>query len=493
MLGTETNTFSPIPTGWGVWRDTTLRRRSLERPSVSRNHAVFRPLFARLDARGWELAPGLQAFAAPAGITPRSVYEALRDELLADLEASAPVDGVMLFLHGAMVAEGYDDCEGDLLSRVRTLVGPEVPVGAELDLHCHLTETMCKASDVLVGFKHYPHTDTFERLLDLFEIIADAAEGKVRPTLAQADCRMIGMYHTTRTPMSEFVEDLYALESRPGVLNAWLAHGFPYGDVPSMGTRTVVVTDNDPDLAQRLANELRDRLYAIRADVQSQPTTLQAALDTAFADDQGPITIADTADNTGGGAPGDSTYFLQALLERPPRSIALGPLYDPGSVAICQDAGPGAVLRLRVGGKLCADSGAPVDVTVQVLATSDRVTQLLNGGPSNLGACAAIRILRDDVGEDDAFDLVISSRRTQAGSPELFTELGVDPRTKHLIIVKSTQHFHASFAPISKRILYAGDQGALQGRFTDIPYQNVATERYWPFSEPFGDLGDPDL
>jgi microcystin degradation protein MlrC len=487
MLGTETNTFSPIPTGWGVWRDTTLRHRSLERPSVSRNQAVYQPLFERLDARGWELAPGLQAFAAPAGVTPRPVYEALRDELLADLDASAPIDAVMLFLHGAMVAEGYDDCEGDLLTRVRERVGPQVPIGAELDLHCHLTETMCEAADVLVGFKHYPHTDTFDRLLDLFEIIADAAEGKVRPTLASADCRMIGMYHTTRAPMSEFVDDLYALETQPDVLNAWLAHGFPYGDVPSLGTRTVVVTDDDPALAQRLANRLRDQLYAIRTEVQSQPMTLQDALDVAFEEDQGPITIADTADNTGGGAPGDSTYFLQALLERPPRSVALGPLYDPGSVAICHDAGAGAVLRLRIGGKLCADSGCPVDVAVRVLATSDRVTQLLNGGPSNLGACAAIRILREGANDDDAFDMVICSRRTQAGSPELFTELGVDPETKHLIIVKSTQHFHASFAPISKRILYAGDQGALQGKFTDIPYQNVATERYWPFGEPFSE------
>ena len=120
---------------------------------MSRNHAVYRPLFERLDARGWELAPGLQAFAAPAGITPRPVYEALRDELLADLDASAPVDAVMLFLHGAMVAEGYDDCEGDLLTRVRERVGPKVPIGAELDLHCHLTETMCEAADILVGFR----------------------------------------------------------------------------------------------------------------------------------------------------------------------------------------------------------------------------------------------------------------------------------------------------------------------------------------------------
>ena len=220
-----------------------------------------------MDERGWTLAPGLQAFAVPAGTTPRVVYEALRDELLADLDALMPLDAVMLFLHGAMIADGYDDCEGDILARVRARVGPNIPIGAELDLHCHVTSSMLETADVLVGYKHYPHTDTYDRLIDLFEIVADTAEGKVRPTMASAACRMIGMYHTTREPMSGFVDRMYALEREPGVLNVWLAHGFPYGDVPSIGAHVVVATDNDPAKARELARSLRDRVlrYAQRS------------------------------------------------------------------------------------------------------------------------------------------------------------------------------------------------------------------------------------
>lgn len=489
MLATETNTFSPLPTGWNVWRDTVLRRRAEHDPTISRRQSVYVPLFDRLDARGWTLAPGLQAFAVPAGITPRAVYETLRDELLADLEAAMPVDAVMLFLHGAMVAEGYDDCEGDILTRVRARVGANIPIGAELDLHCHVTPTMLEKADVLVGYKHYPHTDTYDRLLDLFEIVVDTAEGRVRPTMARSPCKMIGMYHTTREPMVSFVAKMYALERRPGVLNVWLAHGFPYGDVPSMGAQVVVVTDNDPAEARRLARSLRDEFFALRDAVSTDTLSIDAALDLAIADGRAPITIADTADNTGGGAPGDSTFFLETLIRRRLTSAALGPLYDPGAVAICQDGGVGARLRLRVGGKLGPESGAPLDVDCTVIGLSDRVLQSLNGGPSSLGACAAVRVHVTDDAADMGIDVMLTSRRVQAGSPELFTGVGIEPGEKRFIVVKSTQHFHAGFAPLSARVIYTGDRGALIANMREIPYQRVNTAEFWPFN-PAPDFGD---
>ena len=491
-LGTETNTFSAIPTGWSVWRDTLLRRRaSSNGPTVERRHTVYRPLFERMDERGWTLIPGLQAFAVPAGITPRPVYESLRDELLDDLAAAGPIDAVMLFLHGAMVADGYDDCEGDLLQRVRSAIGPHVPLGAELDLHCHLTPAMLSHADVLVGYKHYPHVDTYDRLLDLFEIVADAAEGKTRPTMASAACHMIGLFYTTTEPMKGFVERLYATEREPGVLNAWLAHGFPYGDVPYIGSHAVVVTDNDPTKARALARSLRDEFFAMRKDVDPVSLGIDDAIDTALGAANYPVTIADTADNTGGGAPGDSTFFLEALIRRAVDGCAVGPLYDPGSVAICHDAGVGARVRLRVGGKLGPESGSPVDVECRVTAVADRVTQRLNGGPSNLGRCAAISI---DVGRSGAtvssgVDVVLSDRRVQAGSPDLFTALGIEPATKRILVVKSTQHFHAGFGPISAHILYAGGRGALERDVTRIPYRRVDTARYWPFN-PHPTLAD---
>ncbi len=487
MLATETNTFSPLPTGWNNWRDTVLRRRSEQDPTISRRQTVYGPLFSRLDARGWTLAPGLQAFAVPAGTTPRAVYEALRDELLDDLEAAMPVDAVLLFLHGAMVADGYDDCEGDILTRVRARVGRDIPIGAELDLHCHVTPTMLDTADILVGYKHYPHTDTYDRLQDLFEIVADTAEGKVRPTMASAPCKMIGMYHTTREPMTGFVERMYALEREPGVLNVWLAHGFPYGDVPSIGAHVVVATDNDPARARDLARVLRDEFFGMREAVCSEHLSIDAALNAALEDGRAPITIADTADNTGGGAPGDSTFFLAALIERNLGNVALGPLYDPISVSVCQDGGIGARLRLRIGGKLGAESGEPIDVECTVIGLSNRVVQTLNGGPSSLGACAGVRIHLET--DEDGIDVTLTTRRVQAGSPELFSGVGIDPTRKRIIVVKSTQHFHAGFAPISERVIYTGDRGALAADMRTIPYRRVATSDYWPFN-PSPDFGD---
>jgi microcystin degradation protein MlrC len=484
MLGTETNTFSPLPSGWQAWHAGTLRRRREHDPTVNRMHIAYAPLFAALDERGWTLVPGLQAFAAPAGITPRAVWESLRDELLEDLAHAGEIDAVMLFLHGAMVAEGCDDCEGDLLARVRAHVGRHVPVGAVLDLHCHVSEAMLARADALVGFKHYPHTDAYERLLDLFRILADTREGKVRPVTACARVRMLGFFHTTREPMASFVDGLYALEREPGVLNAWLAHGFPYADVPDLAVAAIVVTDGDRARADALARDLRDAFFALRHDVVPDFVGLDQALDAAPADSladslaepRGPVILADTADNTGGGAPGDSTFALSALLARDVSSAALGPLYDPGSVDVCHDAGAGAQIRLRIGGKLARESGPPVDVDCTVLAVAERVVQTLNGGPSELGRAAAVRI-------GAGIDVVLTAKRVQAGSPELFTRLGIEPRAKRVLVLKSAQHFHAGFAPLSSRVLYVGGPGALPGRLQDVPYRRIRAARYWPNTE----------
>ncbi len=168
-IATESNTFSLIPTGLRSFRDFA--------DFLAVTHPEAMSLFAgplwaarqRARERRWQLSEGLVAAAQPAGITTRSTYEALRDQLLDDLERSLPVDVVALGLHGAMVADGYDDCEGDLLARVRALVGPDVVVGAELDPHCHLSDRMVANADLLVAFKEYPHTDIPEREYELLD------------------------------------------------------------------------------------------------------------------------------------------------------------------------------------------------------------------------------------------------------------------------------------------------------------------------------------
>ncbi len=490
MLGTETNTCSPIPTGWNVWNGTLLHRRSDAEESAP---ALFQGLKAvvneTMNQRGWEVEFGLFAFAQPAGLTPRSVYEQLRDELLTDLRDSSNVDAVLLILHGAMVAEGYDDCEGDLIERIREQVGPDVPVGAELDLHCHVIQKMVENANALVGYKEYPHVDVLPRMLELFAILADAAEGKVNPVTSFFRCRMIGMIHTTREPMRGFVNELSALEGKNGVLNAWVGHGFPYGDVPDMGATMVVVTDGIPVQGVELAEKLGRRLFAMRQDICSSPLTLDECLNQAEQAAEGPVTIADTADNAGGGAPGDSTFFLSEMINRGIDNSAIAVFYDPVAVSLCQDAGLNTQIKLRIGGKMGPSSGPPVDVLATVIGLANEVTDNMGEIIMSYGASAAIKIhLGGEVSllPESGIDVILTENRAQCYSPKAFSQLGVDPQLKKILVVKSTQHFHAGFAPISKQILYAGDLGALSGDMLKIPYERVDTTGLWPFSDdPF--------
>jgi microcystin degradation protein MlrC len=364
-LYTETNTFSPLPCGLAAFRD-----RGYYPAGTHPDELLFYagPLWAarqRAKELGWVLHEGMVASAQPAGRVTRQAYEALRDELLADLKAAMPVDMVVLALHGAMVADGYDDCEGDVLTRVRQIVGRQAVVGAELDPHCHLSECMVEQADLLICFKEYPHTDVAERAFELVDRCAGTVTGHVRPVASVVDCDMIVTVHTTRAPARGFVDRMSALEQQPGVLSVSLAHGFAWGDTPDMGTKVLVYTDAmvrpAPQQGQALARQLADELIGLREQLVVQGPGIDEALDQALALGCGPVVLADSADNPGGGAAGDSTFLLQRLLARGIGAAALGPLWDPIAVRFAFEAGVGAQLPLRVGGKTGPMSGVPVD------------------------------------------------------------------------------------------------------------------------------------
>jgi microcystin degradation protein MlrC len=492
VLGTETNTFSPLPTGFNAWQDMLLVHRNDSADNPLNPAALLEPTAKQ---RGWEIRRGLLAYATPAGLTPKSVYTSLSNELLDDLKAEMPVDGVSLLLHGAMVADGCADCEGDILANIREIVGPDVPVGAVLDLHANVSDQMIEQATVLVGYKEYPHTDIFQRLIDLFNIVADTAEEKICPVMSTFDAKMIGVYHTTAEPMQSFVREMEELESRPEVLNVWLAHCFPWGDVPFIGARTVVVTDNNKPIGNELAGRLGRKFFGMRNEVLSRPDSLSNCLQRAQDALAGPVTIADTADNPGGGAPADSTFFLKEMLNRGIENAAIATLWDPVAVTLCEDGGIGACLDLRIGGKMGPTSGDPVDVSATVVGLAGDIGQELGGVKMSMGRCAAAKVRlpgNDDrpSAADQGIDVILSQHRTQTVAPNIFTELGIDPCKKKILVVKSSQHFQAAFAPISKEILYAGDLGALSGDLLTIKYKNVDTSRYWPFVDnPFNEQG----
>ena len=472
LLGTETNTFSPFLTGMQNFEQTYLVRNGAHGDNPE---SIAVPLLRWRElaqAQGWAVHEGLAAFAVPAGMTIRTVYETLRDEVLADLRAAMPVDAVLLYMHGAMVAQGYDDCEGDLTACVRQIVGPQVPIGVELDLHCHLTQQLIDNANAVVTYKEYPHVDPPERAVELFHIIADALAGKTKPVTALYDCGMIGVYHTTQEPVKSFVVKMQALEGKDGVLSVSLGHGFPWGDVPDLGTRMLVVTDNQPEKGAALAQELGEAFYAMRDYVQPTYLPIDAALDEAMANPSRPIVLADVADNSGGGAPNDSTFILRRLLERGIGNTAIGCIWDPVIVAVAMELGEGVAADLRIGGKMGPMSGDPVDLHVRVGKVATNATQVFGQGSGKLGDSVALH-------GPNGIDIVAISHRTQTFSPHVFTNVGIDPRQKQILVVKSMQHFHAGFAPIAAKILYVSAPGALVPDMAQIPWQR-ANQQLWP-------------
>jgi len=491
---TETNTFSPLPTGaddWEVVRDLADAEPGSALLAV-RDEAA---------ARGDELVFGLSAFAMPAGIAVRSAYDELLEELLGKLRAAGPVDAVLLSLHGAMVAEGEDDAEGHMAERVRAIVGPDARLGIHIDLHCHLTERMLRNADAITIYKEYPHTDMAETALTLYGILADAVAGRVQPTMAMVDCRMMGIYPTSAEPMRSFVDALRAAERAPGVLSLSLGHGFPWGDVPDAGARMLAVTDGDPALAERLAHDWARRFYELRREAPVRPLDLDDALDRALAirgSVDGPVVIADQADNAGGGAPSDSTFVLRRVLERGVDGVAIAMLWDPIALRVARAAGVGARLQLRLGGKMGPASGDPLDLDVSVMGLIDglvqRWPQTEGALDSPAGGALHLRVHGFASGaagasgaDGPSVDVIVNTRRGQVLGLEPFTAFGIGMEPGRVLVVKSIQHFYAAFGPVAGEVIYMAAPGAVAPVMERIPFQRADLDKYPWVEDPWPD------
>lgn len=472
-LATETNTFARIPTGL----DAFEVQRAPWRLGGDADHGDDAQIEAirKLAAEtGDAVEFGLIAFAQPSGVTCAEAYTALRDELLDDLRHASPVDMVVLSLHGAMVAEGVPDCEGDMIARVRDIVGASVPIGVLLDPHCHLSDAMLAKADILIAYKEYPHSDVMDRFADVWRLTRATAKGEIQPVMVAADCRIVGFWHTTRSPFRELVDRFFAAEREAPILNVSFAHGFPYGDVGDAGSKVWVIADGDADAARRTAHRFRDEIWDLRDAVRGNEIEIPDAIKAIAAHaSPRPIVLADISDNAGGGAPSDSTFLLQALIEAGVANVAIGAFWDPGAIAVCCEAGEGARLALRLGGKCGPASGDPVDIDVTVKAIKEDHAQ--SAGTDFRSPCGRSVW----VGGPNDLDLVLISRRQQVFGTDLFEGLGVPLRKKRVIVVKSSQHFHTAFAPIAGDILYINAPGLLSVSFETFQYRHRDLN-YWP-------------
>ena len=478
-LDTETNTFSPMQTGIEAFRENLIAYGDATGKPLNCCSSQMFVWRNAAQEKGWDVVESLCAVAEPGGRTTRAVYESFRATILDDLKAAMPVDAVMLALHGACVADGYDDVEGDLLAHVRQVVGPDVPVAAELDLHCHITERMLANATMIATYKEYPHTDIEEVAEQLFRLMERTLAGDVKPAMGMHDCRMINTFHPHRAPLRGIVDRMKAMEGQDGVLSVSFGHGFPWGDVEDVGAKMLVVTDNDPEKAVRVARSFAREIFEAREQMRGDYLGIDAALDRAVAATSGPIVLADVSDNAGGGAPGDSTFILRRIIERGIEDVASCLYWDPIAVRMCREAGEGATLALRIGGKVGPASGDPLDLTVTVRRVASGITQRF--GPTPLAIGEAVWV------SSGSIDIVINTVRTQTFHPECMTALGLDPAQKKIVVVKSSNHFRAGFEPIARDIHYVSAPGALQPTFEDLAFTKLKRP-YWPrVANPFAE------
>jgi microcystin degradation protein MlrC len=479
-LATESNSFSPIPTNRDSYEQTIYFKPG-EHPD--RGTLCTGPLWVarrRAKQEGFELIEGSCFWAEPSGPTTQAAYESMRDEILDQLRAAMPVDGVLLGLHGAMIAHGYDDAEGDIITRVREIVGPKVIIGVEQDPHCHLTEKRIRACDIMILFKEYPHIDFAERADELVTLVVKAIRGDIKPVMSMYDCGMIDVIPTTREPGRSFVDKMTRLEGHDGVLSVSLCHGFTQGDVAEQGTRVLVVTDNAKAKGDALAAELAEEIRQKRGTWYPPYLTYDDAITAAYAEEKGPVVVADPSDNAGGGAASDNTNIIRRLLERGVTDAAVGPIWDPVAVQLCHASGVGATFKLRFGGKTSETSGQPIDADVTVLGLTKDGMQTFGKAMVKFGDGAGIRV--------GGVDIALIAHRTQALGLEIFTSVGIDLTKKKYVGVKSTNHFHAAYAPIAAKIIYCDGEGpsALDAR--KYPYTKVR-RTIWPHAElPPGQL-----
>lgn len=472
-IATETNSFSPIPTNEASFADDFYPAGTLpERPmmfaapmQVARRHAA---------GRGWRVTEGLATSAQPSGLIRRATWETYRDRILADLAAAGPVDMVLLGLHGAMMADGYPDCEGDLLGRVRAVAGEKAVIGGLLDPHCHLTPAMLEAADVLIAYKHYPHLDAFDRAEELWGLCEGAATGRLRPVMATGDCRMISLYYTPVEPVSGFVSAMSAAEQEPGVLSVSLIHGFPWGDVPEMGTKMLVITDGDAPLAKSLAERFADDLQAMKGRTMTSLVPIADAVAAASAHDGPPMVLADFADNCGAGAPSDATWLLDALIRAGVADVGIAFLHDPQAIDLCKAAGVGARMPLRLGGKTSRFSGPPLDLDVEVMHIAENARHDFGIGHFDAGTVVVVRTGRN-------VDIVMSSNRIQCITPGAFSDFGIDPRAKRVLVPKSMQHFYIMFSQLGGPVHYVESPGVASMDLANLPYTSI-DRKIWPFS-----------
>ncbi len=416
-----------------------------------------------------EIVPVMNMFANPSGPVTRDVYDFAEGLLLQTIREKGPFDGVMIHFHGAMVAEGHPDAEGDILEMLRAQLGWDIPIVSSLDLHANVTAKMARCANALVPFENYPHTDMYDTARAAALIFVDALYCKTKPVMAYRKIpHLMPLYPTERQEIRPLYDLSHQLQQRPGVLSARFTHGFFAADIEELGMAVLTVTDGDQVLAEEVADTLAAEIIKRKDTLHDDYLTLDEALDMAMEPGEGPVVIADTSDNPGGGGIGNTTHILRRVLARKMTGCAFAVIVDPQSVAVCEKAGVGATVQLSLGGWSDPTySGGPVEVTAYIRMLTDgcyhNKGKMSQGAKMKMGKTAVLDIAGNWV--------IVTSLSWQPYDLEVFPSHGITPTDMRLLVVKSSIHYRATFGTIARVMLPIPMPGYIDPRPEKFPFR----------------------
>jgi microcystin degradation protein MlrC len=449
----ESNTFNPLRTDRAAFAAQALTEGTALLEEWHAAHHEMAGFLQTLERDGVETVPLLMAWATPAGPVAAEAFEEISGRLGA-LLSEARTDGLLLALHGAMVAEGHDDADGEIVSRLRKVVGPDFPIFVTLDLHGNVSERLVEQSTFVTAYRTCPHIDQFDTGQLAASRLVQYLRGQInKPSLALAKPPLIVniMKHdTSREPLRSFMAEAQKLEEDPDILAASLLPGFAYADVPQMGPSVLVATNGDAGRARGEANRIAQQLWDARATLDARLPDAAQAVAQALQAERRPVVLVETGDNVGGGSAGDGTHILTELLRQGATGSVVC-LYAPEEAAQCARAGVNATTTLTVGGKLDRLHGDPVTVTGQVRVLHDGTyvePAVRHGGKriNHMGLTALVELPGGNL-------LVLNTLRHPPFSLGQLTCLGIDPQQMNILVVKAAIAYKAAYSPVAGTII----------------------------------------
>ncbi len=419
-----------------------------------------------------DIVPLVWTSGGAGGIVTREAFERIAAELIGRLSQAAPVDGVYLDLHGAMVTEDFEDAEGELLRRLRAAVGEVIPVVASLDYHANVTEAMLRHADGLVGYLTYPHVDrpqTGVRAAVLLQELLRSGRPAGRALRKLPFLIPLNDQCTLVSPSRDVVQ--FSQGASAEVLCLSYLAGFPASDLRECGPAAVAYarTQEAADAAaDGLYQEVLAREGEFAVPIEPEGEAVRRAMALAASADR-PIVIADTQDNPGCGGTADTTGLIATLLAQGAHGAVVGLLCDAEAAAAAHAAGQGATIELALGGRHGPAGVHPIRGRFEVTALGDgrfnTDGKVTGRREVDLGAMACLRI--------EGVDVVVTTKRMQAHDPAPFVHVGIDPARARILVLKSTCHFRAEFEPMAAHVLVARSPGGFVADPTDLPFQRL--------------------